>query len=281
MAATRRNERYLPGVELPPRVRPVKASELELGRHDLVAFAVPAAELPAVVAEHGPQITPRTGVLVLSKGLVPPLGTLPERLRRRAHARLGRPASSAAPPTPRRRSTAAPASCSPPRDDAFARQVADALAAARLRVDHTTDVIGVELAGCAKNAAALAAAAASPAGPNAAGRRRRQGLRRDRRVRARLRLQARDVRGPGRHRRPRRHRARRGQPQPPRGRAAGAGHARRRDRRRARPDGRGGRGRPAARRPPASRPASTRPVLNGLAGIIEGKRRARALDARR
>ena len=55
------------------------------------------------------------------------------------------------------------------KDDAFARQVSDALAAAKLRVDHTTDVIGVELAGAAKNAAALAAAAASPAGPNAAG----------------------------------------------------------------------------------------------------------------
>jgi glycerol-3-phosphate dehydrogenase (NAD(P)+) len=55
------------------------------------------------------------------------------------------------------------------KDDAFARQVCDALAAARLRVDHTTDVIGVELAGAAKNAAALAAAAASGAGPNAQG----------------------------------------------------------------------------------------------------------------
>ena len=33
----------------------------------------------------------------------------------------------------------------------------------------STDLIGVELAGCAKNAAALAAAAAAGAGPNAAG----------------------------------------------------------------------------------------------------------------
>jgi glycerol-3-phosphate dehydrogenase (NAD(P)+) len=168
MTASRRNERYLPGVELPARVHPVRASELELSRHDLVAFAVPAAELPAVVAEHGPNILRRTGVLVLSKGLVPPLGSLPsayvaERTQAWASGVLGGPAHAA---------DALGGGASlvlAAKDAAFARQVADALAAAKLRVDHTTDVIGVELAGAAKNAAALAAAAASPAGPNAAG----------------------------------------------------------------------------------------------------------------
>ena len=38
-----------------------------------------------------------------------------------------------------------------------------------MQVGLTADVIGVELAGCAKNAAVLAAAAAGAAGPNAAG----------------------------------------------------------------------------------------------------------------
>jgi glycerol-3-phosphate dehydrogenase len=54
-------------------------------------------------------------------------------------------------------------------DLGFARQLADALAAARLDVAITTDVTGVELAGCAKNAAVLAAGAAAAAGPNVAG----------------------------------------------------------------------------------------------------------------
>jgi len=40
-------------VDLPARVTPVKASELELSRHDLVAFAVPASELPVVTAIFG------------------------------------------------------------------------------------------------------------------------------------------------------------------------------------------------------------------------------------
>jgi 1-acyl-sn-glycerol-3-phosphate acyltransferase len=168
MAATRLNERYLPGIELPKRVHPMRAADLELCRHDLVAFAVPAAELPSAVAAHGPAILPRAGVLVLSKGLVPPLGTLPsayvaERTRAWAGGVLGGPAHA----VDALKDGASLVLAA--HDRAFARQVSDALSAAGLQVTHTGDVVGVELAGCAKNAAALAAAAAGAAGPNAAG----------------------------------------------------------------------------------------------------------------
>src|SRR5215212_364010 len=54
-----------------------RADELELSRHDLVCFAVPAAALPAAIAAHAGAIPERTGVLVMSKGLVPPLGLAP------------------------------------------------------------------------------------------------------------------------------------------------------------------------------------------------------------
>jgi glycerol-3-phosphate dehydrogenase len=54
-------------------------------------------------------------------------------------------------------------------DRGFVRQLADALGAAGLDVSLSADVTGVELAGCAKNAAVLAAAAASLVGPNVAG----------------------------------------------------------------------------------------------------------------
>jgi glycerol-3-phosphate dehydrogenase len=54
-------------------------------------------------------------------------------------------------------------------DRGFASQLSDMFTQARLDVTTTTDVTGVELAGCAKNAAVLAAAAASVAGPNVAG----------------------------------------------------------------------------------------------------------------
>jgi glycerol-3-phosphate dehydrogenase (NAD(P)+) len=168
LAATRANERHLPGVELPVRVRPVRAAELELSRHDVVWFAVPAAELPAAVAAHGGAIAPRTGVLVTSRGLVPPLGTLPsqfvsERVSSWAVGVLGGPADAEAVLDGGASLVLAT------REQAFARQVGDALAAAGLDVAATTDVVGAELAGSAKSVAALAAAAASAAGPNAAG----------------------------------------------------------------------------------------------------------------
>jgi glycerol-3-phosphate dehydrogenase (NAD(P)+) len=168
LAATRENARYLPGVELPDNVTPVRAGDLELARHDLVCFAVPAGGLPAAVAAHGGQIAPRAGVLVMSKGLVPPLGTLPsafvsERVRAFAVGVLGGPAHAAA------ALDAGASMIVAAGDRGFARQIADALGAAGFDVARSDDVIGVELAGCAKNAAALAAAAAAIAGPNAAG----------------------------------------------------------------------------------------------------------------
>jgi len=162
------NEHYLPGVELPERVNVVRASELALGGHDLICLAVPARSLPAVLAAHGERIPRRAGLLVLSKGLVPPLGTLPsaftaERSRARAIAVLGGPAHAA--DVLDHGASVVVASV----DRAFARQLADMFAAAGLDVSSSSDVTGVELAGCAKNVAVLAAAAAASAGPNVAG----------------------------------------------------------------------------------------------------------------
>jgi 1-acyl-sn-glycerol-3-phosphate acyltransferase len=70
IAAAGANERDLPGVPLPDGVRVIAASELDLDHHDLVAFVVPARELPAAVGEHAPRIPPRAGVLVAGTDLV-------------------------------------------------------------------------------------------------------------------------------------------------------------------------------------------------------------------
>jgi glycerol-3-phosphate dehydrogenase (NAD(P)+) len=168
IAAAGANDRYLPGVPLPRGITVARAADLELSRHDLVCLAVPAAALPAAIAAHAGAIAPRTGVLVMSKGLVPPLGTLPaafvsERVAAWTVGVLGGPAHPTAALADGASLVLAAA------DEAFVRQVGDAFAAAGIDVATTADVVGVELAGCAKNAAALAAAAAASAGPNAAG----------------------------------------------------------------------------------------------------------------
>ncbi len=169
LQSTRENQRYLPGVVIPDTVRVLRASDLSPAGHDIVCLAVPAKALPAVLAAHGGDISSRVGVLVVSKGMVPPLGTLPsaftaERCNARAVAVIGGPAHAAE--MLERGASIVVASL----DRAFAKQLADALTAAKLDVSITGDVTGVELAGCAKNAAVLAAAAAaSQGGANIAG----------------------------------------------------------------------------------------------------------------
>jgi 1-acyl-sn-glycerol-3-phosphate acyltransferase len=161
------NRRYLPGVRL-DGIRIARAADLDLRSADLVVLAVPARALPHVLGAHAERIPSTAGVVVVSKGLVPPLGSLPsafcaERAAARAVACLGGPGHAA--DALERGAQLVLGSV----DRTFAAQLQKVLRDGGLRAEHTTDVVGVELAGVAKNAAALAAAAAAPAGPNAAG----------------------------------------------------------------------------------------------------------------
>jgi 1-acyl-sn-glycerol-3-phosphate acyltransferase len=163
----RQNER-LPGVELPDEVKVSTVADIEFGAVDLVCLAVPSRDLPAAVAQVGAKVGQRTAVLVLSKGLVPPLGLTPtryvaERIAARAVGALGGPAQAA-------EAVNHGASVVLASSDAdFRAQFSKVLRDAGLDVETTDDVTGAELAACAKNAAALAAAAAATSGMNAAG----------------------------------------------------------------------------------------------------------------
>jgi glycerol-3-phosphate dehydrogenase (NAD(P)+) len=168
LSRARENVRYLPGVALTDGVEVRRPGELDLEEQDLVVLAVPAGRLPAALAELADRIPARASVVVSSKGLVAPLGTLPsayvaERVRSRTVAALGGPAHA----SDALGSGAALVVASI--DRALGRQLATVLGAGGCSVDLTRDVTGTELAGCAKNAAVLAAAAAFPHGPNAAG----------------------------------------------------------------------------------------------------------------
>jgi 1-acyl-sn-glycerol-3-phosphate acyltransferase len=157
----------LPGVEL-DGITVTRTADLDLDAADLVLLAVPSRALPHVLAANGHRIPARAGVVVLSKGLVGPLGALPsafvsERVPARAIACVGGPGHA----HECLRSGASLVVAG--HDEVFTAQLVQILAAAGIDARRTADLIGVELAGIAKNAAALAAAAASHAGPNAAG----------------------------------------------------------------------------------------------------------------
>ncbi|HET6832072.1 MAG TPA: 2-dehydropantoate 2-reductase N-terminal domain-containing protein, partial [Solirubrobacterales bacterium] len=166
--AADRESSYLPGITLAESITVKRAADIEVAGLDLVCLAVPSASLPAAVGSLADRIGSRTAVLMLSKGLVPPLGTLPseyvdERVRSRALAALGGPAHA------KEAASGTAALVLASRDEDLRAQLGDVFHRAGLICERTPDVIGVEMAGAAKNAASLAAAAAAPHGLNAAG----------------------------------------------------------------------------------------------------------------
>jgi glycerol-3-phosphate dehydrogenase (NAD(P)+) len=168
LASRRENADYLPGVELDRAIDVKTVSEIDLAGVDLVVLAVPCVALPAVVGELGTRMGERSAVLVASKGLVPPLGTTPtayvaERVRARAVATLAGPAHA------REAIELGASVVVATRDPDLRRQLRDVLEAGGLHADATDDVTGTEFAACAKNAAALASAAAAQRGANLAG----------------------------------------------------------------------------------------------------------------
>jgi glycerol-3-phosphate dehydrogenase (NAD(P)+) len=168
LADRRTNDRYLPGVELPDWVSVTTAGELDLSYIDLVCVAVPSRGLAAAVDGLTGRLPAGVAVLLLTKGLVAPDGRLPcdylrERLGERPIALLGGPAHAG-------EACAGEAGlvvASP--DRVFGARVVRILRNSGLRAELTDDIVGVQLAGCAKNAAALAVGLKLADGVNAAG----------------------------------------------------------------------------------------------------------------
>ncbi len=162
------NERYLPGVPLPEAIDVRPASKIELAGLDLICLAIPSKSLPQAVGAIADRVGARSSVLLLTKGLIAPQGQLPaeyvgERVRARAIACLGGPAHA-------REAVSGSAALVLGSADADLRdQLGEVFDRAGLVCERSGDVAGVEMAGAAKNAAALAAAAAEPHGLNAAG----------------------------------------------------------------------------------------------------------------
>jgi glycerol-3-phosphate dehydrogenase (NAD(P)+) len=168
MGETRTNEQYLPGVQLPDSLTVKRAADIELAGIDLVCLAVPSAALPQAVGAIGDRVGQRASVLLLSKGLVAPMAALPseyvsERIRARAVASLGGPAHA------KEAVSGTAALVLGSRDPDLRDQLGSVFDEAGLVCERSEDMIGVEVAGAAKNAAALAGAAAQAQGMNAAG----------------------------------------------------------------------------------------------------------------
>ncbi|MGA2469479.1 MAG: NAD(P)H-dependent glycerol-3-phosphate dehydrogenase [Solirubrobacteraceae bacterium] len=168
LTESRENTKYLPGVELPAglRIEPVSSG---IARTDFVFLAVPSIALREVIAAlPDSSLGRRAAAVSLAKGFVPPDGTAATtilRARFGAHrtACIGGPAHAQEMVHHGAGLVAASA------DEKLAEALAAIFTRAGVVCEVSSDPIGVELAGVAKNAAALAAGATVAQGLNAAG----------------------------------------------------------------------------------------------------------------
>ena len=168
LSEDRENKEYLPGVDFP---RELKVEHMDEGvpRADYVFLAVPSAHLDSAIGHlEAAQLKTDASVISLSKGLVPPHGTPPTAI---LHARfpnrrigcIGGPAHAAE----MVREGAGMVAAS--QDEDLAKTLANAFIRGGVVCEQSNDPVGVELAGAAKNAAALASGATVAQGLNAAG----------------------------------------------------------------------------------------------------------------
>ncbi len=164
----RENRAYLPGVELPAALR-IESAAAGVARADYVFLAVPSWGLGEVIANLAAVgLGRRTAVVSVAKGLVPPAGLPPtvllsERFGADRVACLGGPAHA------QEMVHAGAALVAASSDEELTRALANVFTRAGVVCERSNDPVGVELAGAAKNAAALAAGATEAQGLNAAG----------------------------------------------------------------------------------------------------------------
>ena len=171
LAGSRRNEHYLPGVELPRelKIRALGARDDQFSRPDLVFLAVPSKGLGEALEElKAIGVSEDAGIVSLAKGLVGPDG-MPPAVALEAAFGAQRVACVGGPAHAREMvETGAGLVCAS-RSEVLAHRVAETFQRSGVVCEVSDDPVGVELAGVAKNAAAVAVGATQDQGLNAAG----------------------------------------------------------------------------------------------------------------
>jgi glycerol-3-phosphate dehydrogenase (NAD(P)+) len=164
----RQNSVYLPGVELPAQLR-IEPAAAGVERADYVFLAVPSSGLAEVIATLGASgLGGRAAVVSVAKGLVAPDG-LPPTAVLSATFGAARVACVGGPAHAQEMVHHGAGLVAASSDEELAGALAHVFTRAGVVCERSNDPIGVELAGAAKNAAALAAGATEAQGLNAAG----------------------------------------------------------------------------------------------------------------
>ena len=154
IGASRRNERYLPGFELPSTVKvSADLTEATQGAR-LVLAATPVAGLRDLLGQLGGAVP----LVWLCKGFEAGSGELPHQIAAAVLGKGARCGALSGPSFAEEVARGLPCALTlASRDAAFAREAAALLHGGRMRVYYSSDLVGVEIGGALKNVMAIAA----------------------------------------------------------------------------------------------------------------------------
>ena len=152
LAQTRRNERYLPGIEIPSAVSVTGQLADATSGIALALVATPVAGLREVLGKLKPP------VVWLCKGFEEGSGALPHQIAAEVLGDKARCGALSGPSFADEVARGLPCALTlASRDAAFAREAAAIVHGGRLRVYYSADLVGVEIGGAVKNVMAIAA----------------------------------------------------------------------------------------------------------------------------
>lgn len=153
LGRSRRNERYLPRIELPSSLA-ITANLADAARADLLLAATPVAGLREV-AEKVPKSAP---LVWLCKGFEETTGLLPHQIVEQTLGASARCGALSGPSFAEEVARGLPCALTlASRDAGFAREAAAIVHGGRMRVYYSADLVGVEIGGAVKNVMAIAA----------------------------------------------------------------------------------------------------------------------------
>ncbi len=154
IAAARRNERYLPEIDLPPRLAVEADFSTAVSTAELVLVATPTAALRAMLTRLAPLRKP---VVWLCKGFELQSAELPHQIAARVLAPGSACGALSGPSFALEVARGLPTALTlASADAAFSQATARALHGSRLRVYFSSDIAGVEIGGAVKNVMAIA-----------------------------------------------------------------------------------------------------------------------------
>jgi len=156
MAASRVNQRYLPGIELPAALRYQSDLARAVRGADIVLIVVPSHAFASMLVELAPLLDADTAIAWATKGFEPGTGRFLHELV--AEQLPGRPAAVVTGPSfAKEVASGLPSAVTVHSDDAdFAQRLASLLHAPNLRAYSGSDVLGAEIGGAMKNVLAVA-----------------------------------------------------------------------------------------------------------------------------